>query len=66
MGLSDELDNAVIDVARCAQELVSGAAEDPRSARKVDHVLVNREDFETLKTALERWTKATQAWMEAQ
>ena len=59
----DNLDNALIDVARSAQELVDNTLADVVNSRVIHGV--NEGDFKQLQTACESWKKATNEFLSA-
>lgn len=58
----DNLDNALINVARCAQELVDNNKHRSFELRSADYP-VSEDDFKSLQTACDSWKEATQSFL---
>lgn len=65
--LEDALNDAMMNVARCAQELSDGAEGIPakRGAPYENGVTVQKEDMDELRDALKVWKEATNDYLTA-
>lgn len=65
--LQEDLNDAVMNVARCAQELSDGAEQRPanRGAPYENGIVCQKDDMDALREALKTWKEVTEKFMDA-